>query len=44
MGTPMAGHLRAAGHELFVASRSKIPQALLDAGARSRRTRCGCRR
>ena len=33
MGTPMAGHLRAAGHDLFVASRSKVPQALLDAGA-----------
>ena len=33
MGAPMAGHLRAAGHELFVATRSKIPQALLDAGA-----------
>jgi 2-hydroxy-3-oxopropionate reductase len=37
MGTPMAGHLRAAGHELFVATRSTIPQALLDAGA----TACG---
>jgi 2-hydroxy-3-oxopropionate reductase len=33
MGTPMAGHLRAAGHELFVTTRSKLPQALLDAGA-----------
>jgi 2-hydroxy-3-oxopropionate reductase len=33
MGTPMAGHLRAAGHDLFVASRGKVPQALLDAGA-----------
>jgi len=33
MGTPMTGHLRAAGHELFVATRSKVPQALLDAGA-----------
>jgi len=33
MGTPMAGHLRAAGHELFVATRSQVPQALLDAGA-----------
>ena len=33
MGAPMAGHLRAAGHELFVATRSKVPQALLDAGA-----------
>jgi 2-hydroxy-3-oxopropionate reductase len=33
MGAPMAGHLRAAGHELFVTTRSKVPQALLDAGA-----------
>ena len=33
MGAPMAGHLRAAGHELFVSTRSKVPQALVDAGA-----------
>jgi 2-hydroxy-3-oxopropionate reductase len=33
MGTPMAGHLRAAGHALFVTTRSKLPRALLDAGA-----------
>ena len=33
MGTPMAGHLKAGGHELFVTSRSKVPQVLLDAGA-----------
>jgi 2-hydroxy-3-oxopropionate reductase len=33
MGTPMAGHLRAAGHELFISTRSKLPQTLLDAGA-----------
>ena len=33
MGTPMAGHLRAAGHQLFVTTRSKVPQALIDAGA-----------
>ena len=33
MGTPMAGHLRAAGHELYVTTRSKLPQALLDSGA-----------
>jgi 2-hydroxy-3-oxopropionate reductase len=33
MGSPMAGHLRAAGHDLFVATRSKLPQALVDAGA-----------
>ena len=34
MGTPMAGHLRAAGHDLFVTTRSQVPQALLDAGAK----------
>jgi 2-hydroxy-3-oxopropionate reductase len=33
MGAPMAGHLRAAGHELLVHTRSQVPQALLDAGA-----------
>jgi 2-hydroxy-3-oxopropionate reductase len=33
MGAPMAGHLRAAGHRLFVNTRSAVPQALLDAGA-----------
>jgi 2-hydroxy-3-oxopropionate reductase len=33
MGAPMAGHLRAAGHDLFVNTRSSVPQALLDAGA-----------
>ena len=33
MGTPMAGHLRAAGHSLFVTTRSKLPPALLEAGA-----------
>ena len=33
MGTPMAGHLRAAGHDLFVTTRRAAPQALLDAGA-----------
>jgi 2-hydroxy-3-oxopropionate reductase len=33
MGAPMAGHLRAAGHELFVNTRSAVPQSLLDAGA-----------
>jgi 2-hydroxy-3-oxopropionate reductase len=33
MGAPMAGHLRAAGHDLFVTTRSQVPQALLDAGA-----------
>ena len=33
MGAPMADHLRAAGHGLFVSTRSKVPQDLLDAGA-----------
>ena len=33
MGAPMAGHLRAAGHALFVHTRSKVPPALLEAGA-----------
>jgi 2-hydroxy-3-oxopropionate reductase len=33
MGAPMAGHLRAAGHALFVSTRSQCPQALIDAGA-----------
>jgi len=33
MGAPMAGHLRAAGHELYVHTRSKVPAALADAGA-----------
>jgi len=35
MGTPMAGHLRAAGHDLHVTTRSKVPQALVDAGAKA---------
>ncbi len=33
MGAPMAGHLRAAGHTVSVTTRSKVPAALLDAGA-----------
>ena len=33
MGAPMAGHLRAAGHTLFVNTRSKVPDALTEAGA-----------
>jgi 2-hydroxy-3-oxopropionate reductase len=33
MGTPMAGHLRAAGHELFVHTRSGVPAVLTEAGA-----------
>ena len=33
MGAPMAGHLRAAGHDLVVHTRSQVPQALREAGA-----------
>ena len=33
MGTPMAGHLIAAGHALFVQTRSKVPAAIAEAGA-----------
>ena len=35
MGAPMAGHLLAAGHKLFVRTRSKVPDAISAAGARS---------
>jgi len=35
MGLPMAGHLLAAGHELFAQSRSGVPQTLIDAGAQA---------
>ena len=38
MGAPMAGHLRAAGHDLFVTTRSKVPAALIDAGATACKT------
>ena len=38
MGNPMAGHLLAAGHELFAQSRSGVPDALLKAGARACQT------
>jgi 2-hydroxy-3-oxopropionate reductase len=33
MGRPMAGHLMAAGHSLFLYGRNKLPQDLLDKGA-----------
>src|SRR5438445_13109630 len=33
MGTPMAGHLLAGGHRLFVHTRSKVPDSLTAAGA-----------
>ncbi|MBQ0920541.1 2-hydroxy-3-oxopropionate reductase [Hydrogenophaga aromaticivorans] len=35
MGAPMAGHLLAAGHELFAQSRSGVPADLLAAGAKA---------
>lgn len=34
MGTPMAANLIQGGHDLTVQTRSKVPQSLLDAGAR----------
>ena len=34
MGAPMAAHLLAAGHTLFVNTHGEVPQALLDAGAK----------
>ncbi|OOZ43168.1 hypothetical protein BOW37_12245 [Solemya velum gill symbiont] len=34
MGAPMAGHLQAAGHQLYLVSHSSpLPQELLDGGA-----------
>lgn len=33
MGTPMAGHLLKAGHQLFVHTRGEVPAAVADAGA-----------
>ena len=33
MGAPMAGHLIAGGHQVFVRTRSKVPDAISDAGA-----------
>ncbi len=33
MGTPMAGHLAAAGHTLFVRTRSRVPEAIAASGA-----------
>jgi len=33
MGAPMAGHLLAAGHQLFVHTRGQLPAALADGGA-----------
>ena len=33
MGTPMAGHLQAGGHQMFVHTRSAVPEALKSGGA-----------
>ena len=33
MGAPMAGHLVAAGHEVFINTRSKIPEELANSAA-----------
>jgi 2-hydroxy-3-oxopropionate reductase len=33
MGAPMAGHLQAGGHALFVNTRGRVPEALLQGGA-----------
>lgn len=38
MGRPQAGHLQAGGHKLFLNTRSKIPQDLLDKGGVACRT------
>ncbi len=35
MGTPMAGHLINAGHEVFLHSRSAVPRSLIDAGGKA---------
>ena len=33
MGSPMAGHLLKGGHQVYVATRSQIPEDLIKAGA-----------
>ncbi len=38
MGTPMAGHLLSAGHELFAQSRRGVPEVLKSAGAQACQT------
>ncbi len=32
MGRPMAGHLMAAGHKLYLNTRSGVPQEMIDKG------------
>ncbi|MCB1894244.1 MAG: 2-hydroxy-3-oxopropionate reductase [Zoogloeaceae bacterium] len=44
MGRPMAGHLIAAGHELFLHSRSGVPGELLAAGAANAASPAGAAR
>jgi len=34
MGAPMAGHLQSGGHQLFVLTRSKVPESLVASGAK----------
>jgi len=34
MGAPMAGHLQAGGHQLFVLTRGKVPEGLVAGGAK----------
>jgi len=33
MGSPMAGHLLKGGHQVFVTTRSQVPEDLIKAGA-----------
>jgi 2-hydroxy-3-oxopropionate reductase len=35
MGAPMAGHLQAGGHQLFVLTRGKVPEGLVAGGAKA---------
>src|SRR4051812_26869906 len=35
MGTPMAGHLIKAGHDVFLHSRSTVPVSLIEAGGKA---------
>ena len=35
MGAPMAGQLIKGGHEVYLASRTRVPQALIDAGGKA---------
>jgi len=35
MGVPMAGHLIAAGHEVFLNTIGQVPRSLVDAGGKA---------